>query len=249
MAHETAHAAGAHGHGHGEHPNGGKSTHHGGRQRGGHGNDHGGGGGHGGSWIITYCDMITLLIACFICIITFASSEKEKYAKKRDSLLFGTGGVGIAGPTAEAMELDSVVARPRPLAARLGTAGSEVLPMHDSPGMDAASEVIRQLDAPIPGTLQDSYALQLPMRLLLGPDNKLTEVGTGILHSIADNVRRLPYDIYFQVDDPAALTKAVTLSAYLGQQESIPPGRLGIGLRNASNSAADSIWLFFARQR
>src|SRR5581483_5300148 len=205
--------------------------------------------GHGGSWIITYCDMITLLIACFICIITFASSEKEKYNKKRDSLLFGAGGVGIAGGMAESMELDSMVARQRPLAARLGTQGSEVLPMHDNPGMDAAAEVIRQLEVPIPGTLQDSYSMQLPMRLLLGPDNKVTEVGTGILRSIADNVRHLPYDLYFQVEDPAALTKAVTLTAYLGQRESIPPGRLGIGLRTAANSSADSIWLFFARQR
>ncbi len=193
--------------------------------------------------------MITLLIACFICIITFASSEKEKYSKKRDSLLFGTGGVGIAGPTADAMELDSMIARQRPLAARLGTSGSEVLPLHDNPGMDAAAEVIRQLEVPIPGTLQDSYSMQLPMRLLLGPDNKLTEVGIGILRSIADNVRNLPYDIYFQVDDPASLSKAVTLTAYLGQQESIPPGRLGIGLRNAGTSTADSIWLFFARRR
>ncbi len=193
--------------------------------------------------------MITLLIACFICIITFASSEKEKYSKKRDSLLFGTGGVGIAGPMAEALELDSVVDRQRPLAARLGTQGSEVLPLHDSPGMDAAAEVIRQLEAPIPGTMQDSYSMQLPMRLLLGPDNKITEVGAGILRSVADNVRHLPYDLYFQVDDAANLGKAVKLTAFLGTQESIPAGRLGIGLRNTGTATEGSVWLFFARQR
>jgi hypothetical protein len=192
--------------------------------------------------------MITLLIACFICIITFASSEKEKYSKKRDSLLYGTGGVGIAGPLADGLDLDSMVARQRPLSARLGTNGSETLPMHGSAGMEAASEVIRQLEAPIPGTLQDSYAMQLPIRLLLGPDNRLTEVGTGILHSVADNIRHLPYDLYFQVDDAEDLPKAVILTTYLAQSQSIHPGRLGVGVSNAVSPSADTIRLFLARQ-
>ncbi len=247
MAHETAEPKTNPEHPHGDQPSGGKSTHHSGPHRGGHGDDHGGGG-HGGAWIITYCDMITLLIACFICIITFASSEKEKYAKKRDSLIYGTGGVGIAGPAPQGMELDSMVQRQRPLASRVGTKGSEVLPMNGSPGMDVATEMARQLDTPLPGTLEDSYAMQLPLRLLLGPDNRLTEVGTGVLRSIADHIRHLPYDVYFQVNDSTALAKAVKLATFLASNESIHPGRLGIGWRSGSNASADSVWLFFSRQ-
>jgi len=217
----------------------------------GHGGGHGDGhGGHeGGSWIITYCDMVTLLIACFICIITFASSEKEKYGRKRDSLLFGTGGIGIAGPPADGQDLDSVVHRERPLSARLGQNGSEVLPLHSSPGLEAAAEAIRQLEGPVLGTLQDSYSLQLSLKLLLGPDNKLTDVGRGILQAIAANVRNLPYDIYFQVADSEALPKAVLFTTFLGTQQGIPPGRMGIGVRPGGSSSPDSVWLFFSRQQ
>src|SRR5262249_21869858 len=83
-------------------------------------------GGHGGGWIVTYSDMITLLMACFIMIITFSTKEKEGYSRKRDSLIGGGGGTGLAGPSGQGRDRDAVVWLMHPLLARLAETGSEL---------------------------------------------------------------------------------------------------------------------------
>ena len=60
-----------------------------------------GGGGHGASWIVTYSDMITLLMTLFIVIVTFGTKQQDKYSKKNDSVVGGKGGLGAAGPATQ----------------------------------------------------------------------------------------------------------------------------------------------------
>jgi hypothetical protein len=153
-----------------------------GHRQGGYGDDHGGGG-HGGSWIVTYCDMITLLIACFICIITFASKEKEKYFTNRDSVLYGPGGGGVAGRAAPGGDHDSVIWRQRPMSARFNAPGSETAPMFSDPALEVTAEVFRQLDGPTIGTVGDRYVMRVPLASLFVSGRELSATGKLLLRA------------------------------------------------------------------
>jgi len=237
--HGGARAAPAHGPAHGKGHKGG----HGG------GDGHGGGGGHGGSWIVTYSDMITLLMAMFICIITFSSREPERYSKKRDSLMYGEGGTGIAGKMSSSLEQDAVVWRKRPVSARAGQHGSEMPPLYSEPALEATAAVLRRLDGPLAGTLADNYALRVPLAVLFGPDGTVSAAGKELLASVARNLRQLPYDIAFQFDDARDLPRGVRLCQHLAEEQGIPPSRLAVGVREGPREWSSSVWITFARRQ
>jgi hypothetical protein len=224
--------------------------HHGGhgRHKKGHG-DHGGGGGHGGSWIVTYSDMITLLMAFFICIITFASKETEKYATKKDSLMGNGGGSGLASAGARgSVELDSAVWRLRLHQARVREKGAEISPMYQDPSMEASAQILRALEDAAPGRLRDNFAVRLPRSLLFDKGERLSSSGVRLLHAIAVNLRDLPYDLQFRVGQDEHMAQATRLCTYLASQESYEPARLAVGARPPARSDVDSIWLVLVRQ-
>ncbi len=210
--------------------------------------DEGGhGGGHGTTWIVTYSDMVTLLIACFIMIITFSSKETEKYGKKRDSVLYGAGGTGAAGANQDGLDLDAVVWRTRPPLARLGQGGSEMPPLYSDPALSSPADMLHSLETTKIGTLLDSYAMRVPLAMLFQSDGRLSPPGAWILHAVANNVRSLPYDIQVQVEDPGHVAKAVTLAQHFARQEAIHPGRVGVGLRESGDPLKTSVWFVYVR--
>src|SRR5262245_60262712 len=235
--HADAHAE--HSEGHGSHAKG----------HGGHGGEGHGGGGHGGSWLITYCDMITLLMAMFICIITFASKEPERYAKKKDSLMYGAGGTGIAGMMQRGMEQDSIVWRRRPMRGRVGPSGSEMPPRFSESALESTAEVLRGLEETGLGTLEDNYGIRVPLALLFASDGRISPSGKQVLQAVARNVKSLPYDIHLQVNAAANVAKAVMVAKYLWEQQGILPGRMGVGVREAPETWSSSLWMTFHRRR
>jgi hypothetical protein len=193
--------------------------------------------------------MITLLIALFICIITFASKEPERYSKKLDSLMYGTGGTGIAGLLQRGMEQDSVLWRKRPMRARSGNVGSEMPPLHSDASLESTAEILRRLDGPTPGTLEDSYAMRVPISMLFGSDQRLSPGGRQLFQVIANNIRALPYDIQLQVNNQGDVPKAVVIAKYLWEQLGIAPSRTGVGTRTAPRTWGSSLWIIFHRRR
>ena len=204
--------------------------------------------GHGASWIVTYSDMITLLMACFIMIITFSSKEQEKFSRKRDSLLSFGESEGLAGPAQNGLDHDSVIWRVRPPQAHIGTTGSEMPPLHDDPGLEATPEILKGLEASTDNTLKDSYTLRLPLALLFESNGQLSSSAPPLLHAMSIHVRHLPYDLQIAVDDPANTAKAIMLGQYLFQHEMLHPGRLGVGLHQPPEPWNPSVWFSYARR-
>ncbi|HZU38297.1 MAG TPA: flagellar motor protein MotB [Gemmataceae bacterium] len=202
--------------------------------------------GHGAGWIVTYSDMITLLMACFIMIITFSSKESEKYGRNRDALLSFGSSKGMAGPAHDGLDHDSVIWRVRPPLAHIGTSGSEMPPLHDDPGLEASQEILKSLQKSSDKTLKDSYTLRIPQSLLFEPNGHLSSSAPALLHALALNVRHLPYDVQIEVGDPADTDKAVTLCEYLFQHEMLHPGRLGVGLHRPADSWDPAVWVSYA---
>ncbi len=234
--------------GHAGHPRRHGGHGHGGGHKGGH--DAGGHGGHSCRWIVTYSDMITLLMACFIMIITFSSKEPEKYSKRRDSLAGGVGGSGSAGPEREALERDAVAWRIRPPKARLTDNGSEMPPLYSDPAEAVtAAEALHALESPAPGSLRNSYTLGMPIGLVFTPDGAVSPAGARLARALAHTVWPLPYDVHVRVDDRRDLPRAVRLVQYLVRQEGIFPGRLGAGVSEGGDRLGGWLRIDLVRQR
>ena len=80
------------------------------------------------SWFMTYSDVITLLMTFFILLLTFATSEPERFEKIQRSVFGQSGAPGIVGPKVQGVEFDSWAQRVRPRAARIAMKGSEMPP-------------------------------------------------------------------------------------------------------------------------
>jgi hypothetical protein len=230
------HDGAAHGEGgHGEdgHADGGHAGHarHGGH--GGHGDGHGGGG-HGGNWIVTYCDMITLLIAFFICILTFASQESGKgdHRKLRDSVLYGQAGSGIAGSNKPG-DPDAFVWRKVLLSHNPAKAGSPVPPLYSDPTLELTRRALAMLEEAPEVTLADSYTASLPAAVLFDDRSALTKSGRELLHMVANNIYTLPVDLYVEVEGPAQLPRALVIAQHFIRREALPPARVGVGTATA----------------
>jgi chemotaxis protein MotB len=241
-AHGDAHAATDHAASHSS-----TAGHGGGHKK--HG-DHGGhGGGHGGSWIITYCDMITLLIAFFICILTFASKESGKgnHQRLHDSLVNAPGGTGIAGSKGKPADQDAVAWRQVLLSTNAGPGASSIPPLYSDPAWTATHKVLAMLEQPAERTLSESYELVIPIAMLFAKQNTLTPTAKHLLQTIARNLGPLPYELFIHVDNAANLSRATTISQFIVWQ-GMPQGRLGIGINDSSNVPNDSVRLLFVKR-
>jgi flagellar motor protein MotB len=207
------------------------------------------GGGHGGGWIVTYSDMVTLLMTFFICIITFGTRETENYIPSKGTLVGTADGSGVMGAIAKtSLQRDAVVWRPRYQHARLSANGSEIAPMYKDPSPETAASILRALEDAAAGRLSDDFVIRLPLALLFEKEDRLSASGVRVLHAIAVNLRELPYDLRFQVGRDEDIARAVKICGLFMMCERYEPARLAVGTRPATGGDSESLWLVLARQ-
>ena len=230
------------GHGHGGHGKGHKG-------HGGHGGGHGGGG-HGGNWLVTYCDMITLLIAFFICILTFASKENGKLSspKLRDSLIYGPGGTGAIGP--KSANADSIVWRQVLASVNPHSLGSRTAPQHSDPQSVSNEQVLDMLDHSDSPVLDGSFSMRVPLVVLMNDAKTISPAGKRLLGNIAFGLRQFPFDLIIEIESRDIFPTAFLLAKRLTEMAGCPPSRAGVSLREDGANRKDSVrFLFVARQR
>jgi hypothetical protein len=179
----------------------------------------------GGHWLITYSDMVTLLMALFICIIAYARKGGEECA---------AGG--------------SVVWRPRLLQSRLTESKPERASVYHDPSVETSARIVQDLESARPDPQGDTFAIRLPLNVLFDEGERLSPSGMRILHVLADHLRELPYDLQFQVSRDERLPQAIKVCSFLAAQESYEPARLAAGSRPPQTDASDALWLVLFRQ-
>ncbi|HTU19942.1 MAG TPA: flagellar motor protein MotB, partial [Gemmataceae bacterium] len=102
------------------------------------------------SWIVTYSDMVTLLMAFFLCILTFSSLAG---VRKRGGL-----------------ECDSVVWRPRLKQTLASNPGAAVAPMYRDPSRGMTDRILQALEGAAGEQSADNFAIRLPLGLLFDND-------------------------------------------------------------------------------
>ncbi len=206
--------------------------------------------GHGSSWIVTYSDMVTLLMAFFIALITFSTKESGgKTPRSGDSFVEGKGGSGVAGPKqTEDIPRDAVVWRLRFRQGPKTNVGAEFAPLYRDPSLETTEGVLLALAGTPVDKLGDAYVLQLPFGLLFGSNGKLTPSGSHVVIALANNLRNMPYDFRFTVRDSDHVSRAVHLCTFLSTQGGIHPSRMAVGVRAESDDQPDTVLLSLTPQ-
>ena len=207
--------------------------------------------GGGGNWIMTFADMVTLLLAGFIIIVTFSSRDVDQLYKRNDSLI-GKGSSGITGKKRTGPEKDSVVLRPPPRRGRPFSQGSETPALFSDPPEELKKAVQAPLEAKEIGDLSDSFEFEFPIGGMFDSTEEVSTHGKAEFDRLANTIRKLPYDLTVQVADDARLGYATGALQYLFKEGRIHPARISIGLRPRSGEGdpdPSRIWVTLRRVR
>ena len=180
-------------------------------------------------WLMTYSDVVTLLMTFFILLLTFATSEPESFDRVQVSMFGGGGATGIAGEQIKGMDKDALLVRERSRAGRMSMRGSEMPPIDQDPSYQAMADGLKGLEASADRELATQHSATIPLSLLIDSRGEVTTVGQQQLRMIAQQLRKQPLDVEFMVGDRKRLGDAVKLTSHLYEKEAIQPGRLGVG--------------------
>ncbi len=198
-------------------------------------------------WFVTYTDVITLLMTFFVLLMTFATDERENFARLQTSM-FGPGGaLGIAGAKVGAVDNDAILMRQRPNSARLTTRGSEMPPIHSDPAHGSLSMGLAGLEDAEMDDLSETHSIVVPLTLFIDRSDNLTAMGHQYLRMFARQLRNLPIDVTFHVGKERDVSKALILAQHLIKKEAIRPGRIGVGLQDDSGRASQSVKVVLTR--
>lgn len=197
------------------------------------------------AWIVTYSDMVTLLMTFFILIVTYASREPESLQQMLTSIVGGKKGTGAAGPITAEREKQQIVVRLTPLHGQPLKRGAEIPPTYSEQDLSLKDAVHKNVEEEI-GTLQDSYELQLSKRTLFTHEG-ISNTGHATLTGICKQMATLPYAIQVQVDDSADIPRASLVYQFLFVQGGIDPRRLSIAANSQAVTAGDTVRLVFQR--
>ena len=199
------------------------------------------------SWIMTFSDVITLLMTFFILLLTFATNEPEMLQLMQVSMFSGGGALGIASRMDSVNDKNSLLVRERPRSARLTLRGSEMPPINSDATTESLAEGIAGLEDEEQRELSTNHSVTIPLALLFSSDGELSSPGKLSARMLARQMRGQPLDVVLLVGDKSELPKAQHLASHLFEEQSIQPGRIGVGLDNGTNVDPGKLRLVLTR--
>jgi flagellar motor protein MotB len=193
------------------------------------------------TWLMTFSDVITLLMTFFILLLTFATNEPESFEKMQVSMFQGGGSAGIAGDADTAQDRDSVILRERPKAGRVTTRGSEMPPIQSDASTSSLSKGIAGLREDEQREMSTNHALVLPMDFFFDANGDISAKGEVSARMLARQMHNQPLDIRFSVSSREDLGKAQRLASHLFEDFSVQPGRIGVGLNRSPQRVPSSL--------
>ena len=183
------------------------------------------------AWLMTFSDVITLLMTFFILLLTFATSEPEKFERMQVAMFGGGGATGVAGEPHGPLEKDSVLSRVRPRSGRMTVRGSEMPPIDSDPSYSSLAKGLAGLEESERRQPSMSHAIQMPLKLLLAEDDSISALGRQRMRMIARHLRKDPFQLSIQVATTEDITQAVALALHLVREEAIPAQKIDVALR------------------
>jgi len=192
------------------------------------------------AWFLTYSDVITLLMTFFILLLTFSTTEPEMFEKMQITL-FGRGSSGVAGDDLEGAEKSSLVLRHRPRASRVVMKGSEMPPVYTDASVETINAGLAGIDDERRRDPMITYAIEVPLRLLVGENNQIHTRGRQLLRMLGRQLRKLPFHAALAARDKESMPQLLAIAAHLTDQERVVPGKIGISIDDETGLDADHI--------
>ena len=182
-------------------------------------------------WFMTYSDVITLLMTFFILLLTFSTSEPERFEKVRSSTFAAGGATGVVGAVNEGPEKDSWVNRVRPPAARIAMRGAEMPPIMRESAKESFGKGLKSLEPEHDHHNEmTSHFFDVELNRVFNSKGEITSQGKQIAATLAVQLRDLPFQAAFQYTDSANSEKIVDLMTYMFKQQGTRPGQVSISL-------------------
>lgn len=183
------------------------------------------------AWFMTYSDVITLLMTFFILLLTFATTEPERFEKSVSATFAGGSATGRAGEKMKQLDKESFATRMRPPASRIAVRGAEMPPITRAPADSTWGEGLRSLDEEEQKQNElTSHTFDVPISSLFDSKNELTTRGTRICSQLSSQLQDLPFRASLQFEEKELAPQVAAMLQYLFHREMTRPGQLAMTL-------------------
>ncbi|HMP80858.1 MAG TPA: flagellar motor protein MotB [Pirellulaceae bacterium] len=199
-------------------------------------------------WFMTYSDVITLLMTFFILLLTFSTTEPEKFDRVERSITKNSAATGVTGVTVKGLSKDAWISRVRPPAARIALRGAEMPPIMDTPPIESFGkglEALAKTDQKQPEWTKHYFDVEL--NRLLNDQGEITTSGQNLCASLAKLLQDIPFQATIQFSDPAHAQAAARLTSYLIDAEGARPGQLGLGIVRTPDLGSRNLRIVISR--
>lgn len=200
-------------------------------------------------WLMTFSDVITLLMTFFILLLTFATNQPETFERMQVAMFAGGGATGIAGPSQKPLDQDSILLRMRPRSGRITMRGAEMPPVNSDPVLQSLAKGLQGLEEEERRDLATSHAASIPLSLLVDESNGVTAMGKQQLKMLARHVRRKPFNVELLVSNAADLERAHVLAWSLHQRDMVEIKKISVGRRTQPGAAEKQSMVMFVLSR
>jgi flagellar motor protein MotB len=200
------------------------------------------------AWFMTYSDVITLLMTFFILLLTFATTEPERFEKSVSSTFSKGAATGTTGKKMDGNNNDSFVNRLRPPAARIAMRGAEMPPIVREPAKATFGEGLKSLDEDEQKQNElTSHSFEIPAVRLFDSAGQLTSYGKLICQMLSQQLSELPFHASIQFCDQKHAAALADMMAYLFDTEKTRPGQVAISLVKADGLGSENIRVLIKR--
>ena len=180
------------------------------------------------AWFMTYSDVITLLMTFFILLLTFSTTEPERFEKVQTAVHQSGGASGMVGPVSDGLTKDSWVTRIRPPSARVAVRGATMPPKMRVPVKKTFGEGVKALEESERRSDLASNHFFDSRLVELFTDEELNPEGKNVCSMLSHQLGALPVHLTIQYSDPRYIGKAVKMMDYMFYTKMTRPGQVAL---------------------
>jgi hypothetical protein len=177
---------------------------------------------------MTYSDVITLMMTFFILLLTFATSEPERFEQMKITVFGSSGANGLVGERPDGIERDSLMLRVRNRANRLTDRGSEVPPIEKDSPVEAVEKGLSGLENDQAREVVDTFSVVIPGNALASADGDLYDYGEYNMNTLAKMMKSRGYDLTIEISSQNQLNRALACIQFLYHLQGISPDQLSV---------------------
>ncbi|MEZ6064741.1 MAG: flagellar motor protein MotB [Planctomycetaceae bacterium] len=201
------------------------------------------------AWFMTYSDVITLMMTFFILLLTFATSEPERFEQMQTSMFGFADRTGIAGKNPDSIDRDAIVLRYRPTSGRLTSRGSEMPPLESDPVRESLGRGLEALDEDNEKVFEQQFQFDIAASLFIDDKGLLTTIAQQHLRMLATQMSRLPLFVRLEVTDGGDAAAMIEAARVLTTAANVPAGRVGVGVSNGPAGQQRQIRLIVSQRQ